>query len=389
MDLIPYSISELSLETYMVNITTRSRIIYWIVIAAIIICIALLPFIYVDVSVQAHGYFQSEIEKQVILAPFQGKVVSTMVRNGATFKKGDTLLVIDAESIRAQYASLAQQTEENNMCIRDLEQLTTIHTYDIKFFNKGVITERYKAELANFRNQISNQLQKYEKKKTEHERNEILFHQQIIAKSDFENSLFLLNSEKNNLSQILTFQNSTWQNDLMMRRNESGKLQADLKLCSEGLTNRIILAPIDGEIIQCSDFQSGSVVNAGQQIAEISPNGDLIATCFVKPSDIGFIHENQKVKIQVDAFNHNEWGFLPGYIVDISDDMIIENGSVAYFRVKCRPGKTFLTLKNGYSAEIKKGMSLNTRIFVIRRDLFHLLFDKADKWFNPYMNGKV
>lgn len=388
MDLIPYSISELSLETYMVNITTRSRIIYWIVIAAIIICIALLPFIYVDVSVQAHGYFQSEIEKQVILAPFQGKVVSTMVRNGATFKKGDTLLVIDAESIRAQYASLAQQTEENNMCIRDLEQLTTIHTYDIKFFNKGVITERYKAELANFRNQISNQLQKYEKKKTEHERNEILFHQQIIAKSDFENSLFLLNSEKNNLSQILTFQNSTWQNDLMMRRNESGKLQADLKLCSEGLTNRIILAPIDGEIIQCSDFQSGSVVNAGQQIAEISPNGDLIATCFVKPSDIGFIHENQKVKIQVDAFNHNEWGFLPGYIVDISDDMIIENGSVAYFRVKCRPGKTFLTLKNGYSAEIKKGMSLNTRIFVIRRDLFHLLFDKADKWFNPYMNVK-
>jgi HlyD family secretion protein len=64
--------------------------------------------------------------------------------------------------------------------------------------------------------------------------------------------------------------------------------------------------------------------------------------------------------------------------------MIVEDGSVAYFRVKCKPEKTFLSLKNGYKAEIKKGMSLSTRILVIRRSLYHLLFDKADKWFNPY-----
>jgi len=75
---------------------------------------------------------------------------------------------------------------------------------------------------------------------------------------------------------------------------------------------------------------------------------------------------------------------LKGDIIDISDDMIVENGSVAYFRVKCKPEKTFLSLKNGYRADIKKGMSLNTRIVVIRRDLFHLLCDKVDKWFNPY-----
>jgi HlyD family secretion protein len=75
---------------------------------------------------------------------------------------------------------------------------------------------------------------------------------------------------------------------------------------------------------------------------------------------------------------------LQGEIIDISDDMILENGSVAYFRVKCKPEKTFLSLKNGYKADIKKGMSLSTRIVVIRRSLFHLLFDKADKWFNPY-----
>jgi len=169
-----------------------------------------------------------------------------------------------------------------------------------------------------------------------------------------------------------------------LRKNDSVRLLADLKQCLEELTNRIVIAPTSGEIIQSSDILPGSIVTPGQKIAEISPEGELIATCFVKPADIGLIHEKQKVKIQVDAFNFNEWGMLQGNIIDISDDMILENGSAAYFRVKCKPEKKFLSLKNGYKAEIKKGMSLNIRILVTRRSLYHLLFDKADKWFNPY-----
>src|SRR5665811_833013 len=107
-----------------------------------------------------------------------------------------------------------------------------------------------------------------------------------------------------------------------------------MKQCSEELSNRIVLAPTGGEIIQSSDIQTGSIVSSGQKIAEISPEGDLVATCFVRPADIGLIHESQRVKIQVDAFNYNEWGMLNGDIVDISDDMIVENGSVEYFRDK-------------------------------------------------------
>jgi HlyD family secretion protein len=299
-------------------------------------------------------------------------------------KKGDTLLVIDTETIRAQHTSLIQRMAVNDSSIQDLEKLTRIFSLDNKSFQKRLITQRYKAEFENLRNQHTMQLQRYLKKKSENERNEILYRQQIIPEIEFENSLYLLNSEKDNLYQIILSQKSIWQSDLTLRRNETVKLLADLKQCKEELTNRIILAPISGEIIQSSDIQIGSIVVPGQKIAEISPEGDLIATCFVKPSDIGFIREKQHVKIQVDAFNHNEWGMLGGNIIDISDDMIIEDGSVAFFRVKCRPEKTFLTLKNGYKVDIKKGMSLNTRIVVIRRNLFNLLFDKADKWFNPY-----
>jgi hypothetical protein len=58
----------------MIKITSRSRIIYWIIIGMILIGIGILPFIYVDVSVQARGYFQSDIEKQIVYTPIQGKI---------------------------------------------------------------------------------------------------------------------------------------------------------------------------------------------------------------------------------------------------------------------------------------------------------------------------
>jgi HlyD family secretion protein len=384
MELIPFSISEYCLETYLIRITTRSRIIYWIIIVMILLAIAILPFVYVDVSVQARGYFQADIEKQVVYIPLQGKIIYTSIHNGGIVNKGDTLLIIDTENIMARRASLVQRIAENESSMSDLEKLTNIYSSEDPPVKNGLITQRYKAELANFINQRAIQFQKYEKKKSEHNRNEVLYHQDIIPKIEYENSLFMLNSEKDNLTQILISQKSLWQNDLTMRENDSVRLLADLKQCLEELTNRIVIAPTSGEIIQSSDILTGSIVTPGQKIAEISPQGELVATCFVKPADVGLIHEKQKVKIQVDAFNFNEWGMLQGNIIDISDDMIVENGSAAYFRVKCKPEKKFLSLKNGYKAEIKKGMSLNTRILVTRRSLYHLLFDKADKWFNPY-----
>jgi membrane fusion protein, peptide pheromone/bacteriocin exporter len=384
MELIPFSISEYCLETYLIRITTRSRIIYWIIIVMVLIAIAILPFIYVDISVQARGYFQSDIEKQVVYIPLQGKIIYTSIHNGGSVNKGDTLLIIDTESIMAKHASLVKRIAENESSMSDLEKLTDIYSLEDQPAKNRLITQRYKAELANFINQRSIQFQKYEKKKSEHNRNEVLYHQDIIPKIEYENSLYILNSEKDNLTQILISQKSLWQNDLTIRENDSVRLLADLKQCLEELTNRIVIAPIGGEIIQSADIQTGSIVTQGQKIAEISPKGELVATCFVKPADVGLIHEKQKVKIQVDAFNFNEWGMLQGNIIDISDDMILENGSAAYFRVKCKPEKKFLSLKNGYKAEIKKGMSLNTRILVTRRSLYHLLFDKADKWFNPY-----
>ena len=93
MDIIPYSLSDYTLESYLTRINVRSKIIYWIIIFGVIISISLLPFIYVDVTVLARGYFQPDIEKQIVSAPFSGKVIYSSVKSGKRINRGDTLLI--------------------------------------------------------------------------------------------------------------------------------------------------------------------------------------------------------------------------------------------------------------------------------------------------------
>jgi membrane fusion protein, peptide pheromone/bacteriocin exporter len=388
IQLLPSALTSFTIEVYVNTISTKSKIIYWVVILSIVLFLALLPFIYVDVTVQARGYFQADIEKQTIYTPFQGRVVFSPLKNGNRVQEGDTLLIMDTETARLRQNALSERLAENESSVKDLLLLVKIDTTSQSLLNKKLTSSRYQAEFENLRNQLSIQARKYSKRKVEHDRNKRLFDQEIIPLTDFENSLFSLNSERENLNQLLIHQKTLWQNDLTSRQTNEVTLRAELEQCNEELKNKIVIASSGGEIIQCADIQKGSLVNAGQVVAEISPDGELLATCFVRPSDIGLIHEKQKVRIQVDAFNHNEWGMLSGEIVDISGDMIVQNGSSACFRIKCRPEKTFLTLKNGFRADIMKGMSVNTRILVIRRSLFNLLFDKADKWFNPYTYKK-
>ena len=388
MNLIPTESVQYTLESYFVKVTTRSRIIYWIIIGVIFLTIIILPFIYVDVTVLARGFFQSGLEKQFINTPFDGRIIYSSILTGKEVHKGDTLLIIDSETLREQKNILVKRMAENDISMHDLRMLTGMAPVAGKFSLTGIREPRYISDYASFSKQYLIQFQKLKKTETEYNRNKILHDQDLIADAEFENSLYSLNSEKENLNRIMLSQKASWETDLSQRRTDSVSLSGEYRKLVAELGNRILVSPVDGEIIRSSEIQKGSFVLANQNIMEISPAGELLATCFVRPSDIGLIYEDQPVIIQVDAFNYNEWGMLKGSILDISDDMIVENNSSAFFRIKCRLDQKTLSLKNGYEAGMKKGMSLTARIIVARRSLFNLLFDKVDKWFNPYMNGR-
>jgi len=384
MELLPSDLAGYTLENYLLRISTRTRIIYWMIIAGVAVSLAVLPFINVDVPVQAAGFFQSDIEKQMISSPFPGRIVYASVENGRKISKGDTLMIIESDAERARLISVMERINENNMAISDLEKLTSPAINGTGLKRNDFITERYFSEYSSMMKERNICYQKYSLTKAAHDRNVILHSQKIIPDNDFENSLYSFRTEEENLNQVLVRYKTGWQSDIAERRIREGELIADMEKCEAEIDNRVVTSPVSGEILMSWGLREGSIVAMNQQIAEISPEGNLVGYCFVRPSDIGLIKPQQKVSLQIDAFNYNEWGLLDATILDVSDDMITANGSEPYFRVRCLPASVSLLRKGGIRAEIKKGMSFNARIIVTRRTLLRLLLDKTDDWMNPY-----
>ncbi len=114
----------------------------------------------------------------------------------------------------------------------------------------------------------------------------------------------------------------------------------------------------------------------------ISPDSNLVVKSYLTPQDIRLIKKGMKVNFQIDAFNYNEWGLVSGKVIDIAQDFVLlENRT--FFKVKSQLDKQTLQLKNGYTAQLKKGLSLQSRFVVTKRSLFQLLYDTADDWLNP------
>lgn len=389
MELIPSSYSGSTLEGYLTKVSLRSRIIYWIIIFTSLLVISLLPFIYVDVTVQARGYFQSDTEKQFIYAPSQGVVHYSNIGNGTVVKAGDTLVVLESVSLNAQYNSLLRKKIENQNAIHDLKIIEQLRLSDKDIPENSFRTPRYYSEylrLMNLKRIAENRLKKA---RTDLDRKTVLHNDKLISDSEFEEVLFSYETEKESLDQVLNSEITRWSTDLAERKDIEITLDAEIASCAEQTKNRTIISPINGEIISSIEIQNGTILSLNQIVAQITPDDTVIATCYLRPGDIGLVHEGQKVLIQVDALNFNEWGFVHAEIKDISADILNDNSTEGYFRISCIPLETELTLSNGASVRLKKGMSINARIIVNRRSLFSLLFDKIDKWVNPYSFKKT
>ncbi len=386
MELLPKEWSEKILADYLCRVTTRSKVIYWILIVLIITALISLPFIYVDVAVRSRGFFQSGIERQPILAPCSGKVIYTEISNGKEVIQGDTLMIIGSEAISAELSSVEQRVSENSSAINDLKNLLTVKLSGTRLSSASLGTQRYLAEYTSLVRLIELQAQSYHKAKSDYLRIKKLHDQKVISDAEYEASYFTYRSEQENLSQAVAQTNANWELDLAQRINDSIMLQAELLRCNEELKNRIMVAPLSGEIIQSRDIQTGALVFGNQQIAEVSPDGEIVGICYVSPDDIGMIKTGLEVVIQVDALKYTEWGLLDARITRISDDLIVDEGQSAYFRVECKPARNYLALKDNVVAELKKGMTFNARIVITERNLYNLLFDKMDDWLNPYKN---
>lgn len=368
------------LENSVENLIVQNRVkgfsFYLFFLLFLLGALAALPFIFVDVSSQARGFIRASKDPVPIVSLVSGNILRMHMKNNKLVQKGDTLLLIDPKGIDSQVDVNRDFHRQNEQQIQDLEQMIQGPQQAL------VLLPHTREELEKYLAQEKELQTKLQAAKLVYVRNKKLYADQVIPASEFERieSDKLLAEES-----LLSFQQqqkALWQKQkkelLDAQKNYAGTLQ---KYAIEK-KNYLILAPISGTITNFKGYETQSFLGAATQLAEISPNDSLLVECQINPKDIGLIQMGQLVRLQMDAFNYNQWGFVEAEVFEIDHHPLVQNQEV-FFRVKCRMKQHHLQLKNGYQASIQKGMTLTARFIITRRSLYQLLFDKVDQWLNP------
>jgi len=379
--LFPSSITKFSTESLIKKHSTKSQIIYWLLIFTVIAFFTAMFWIDIDVNVQSSGLITSREKTYKITAPVFGRVITFSLNENSQIKQGDTLFVIDTTEIKKNIAIINGKKEQLKQQISDLSILVSLKKaayYKVKDLNTPLYKQEYKKLVSDFKFQKS-QIAILRK---EYLREKQLFDKEVIPPTELEQAAYKYENSKLQLDKIFDNQLASWQSRLNSNNNILYDINEKLNQLNKELRKHFVTAPINGYILNLIGVKKGSTVYPNQEICTISPSARLIVETYVSTSDIGLIHTNQNVKFRVDAFNHNQWGMLKGKVIEIAKDINVSEKGIPSFKIRCSLNDTHLTYRDK-TVSVKKGMTLNANFILTRRTLAQLLYDKITDWLDP------
>jgi membrane fusion protein, peptide pheromone/bacteriocin exporter len=356
-------------------------IVYWIVIGLFLSGFLSLFFIHVDISVRANGIIRPLNERTDIKSPVSGLIDTIYFKEGDQVVKNNILLVLhDPGLIEKQHLNEAEISRCKDF-IHDLVLLNSSDRISAQLISL-LMSPLYKEKTLRFISMTVEQQIILAKAKHETSLNEKLAKDKVISPKEFYD---IRMQQQKVVSAYKTFQREqqvNWQADLDKYKTELKQCfsrQAELRQLYE--TDRI-RAPVSGCLQDMNGHYTGNSIQAGELICAISPGGQLMGECYVLSKDIGMLKTGQPARFRIDAFNYNYFGVVNGTIYSIDNDFILMD-KTPVFKVRCQLNERILKLPNGYTGELKKGMSFQARFITCNRSLWQLLFDGLDDLLNP------
>ena len=341
-------------------------------------CIVLLPFVYVDISVEGTGYVRPKTERGTIVAPVTEIVDHVYVKEGDAVVKGQPILKFRTNNADAKIDYQKSQQSDFQNQYHDLEYLAEGSCPST--FKSSNREQEYYSMMAQ-RTQMMTDIRHL---KTEWLRNKMLYDDKLISEEEYEKYYYQYLDKQNELKTLVENKRTSWETDLNNLRQQIRETRSNIEGDISDKHMLILRAPVSGTVEDFSGIYPGIPVQAGTNLAVISPKAPLYVEAFVKPKDVAFIRPNMTARIQIDALDYNEWGTLEGKVESVSSDYVVDQNNNYLFKVRVRLGKNYLTDYNTHQrGYIKKGMTAVVRFMVTKKSLFDLLYQSMDSWVNP------
>ncbi|MCX5814995.1 MAG: HlyD family type I secretion periplasmic adaptor subunit [Proteobacteria bacterium] len=388
------------------------RIIFWVIIAAMVFFTVWMCLGKVDVVVSARGLVIPDGDVKIIQPLDTGVVSSILCREGDFVRKGQVLMDIDPSITAPEFES-----KEKTLRHLELEK----HRIDAslgkkafgpdakKYDRESVRTQRelYQSSVAGLEKQI--EAKKAELRKTEEEINstekERLHNEalldiatekekrlkgviDIISRSEYEKALNdvltygnnveqakgridRLAQQKNQILHEMAYINENFKTTSLKefsdKHKQSTEIKAEMDKTSFRNEKQRILSPVEGYVANLFVHTVGGVVTPAQKLMVVVPAGThLVMKTTVLNKDIGFVKDGMPVLIKIDTFDFQKYGTLNGTVRNVSKHSTEDEKLGPVYEVFISPLETHIIVE-GNKTEISSGMSLTAEIKVGKR----------------------
>lgn len=378
----PADVIEYTTEAYLPQVSVRGQVIYITLLLAVVAALFSLPFIRTEVSVQSAGIVRPRAERNELRPLIAGTIAQVFIHENQPVTVGQPLFRLQTDVVDSKLRLLHAQQTEKQLYIDDLSQLVSA-ARSANRHAAALKSPLYRQQYEQFIFQQAELAETQRKRRRELDVNQKLLAEKVIAQQELEDKEFAFNTAQGQYNSLIERQISDWQTALAQHRLALDELQAQTQQLLKERDLYTIKAPVAGSVGQLAGKYAGSYVQAGEVLGMISPDSNLLVECFVFPKDIGLLRPGMKARLQIDAYDYNQWGLAEATIADIANDITVTDQQQTYFKVKCRLAQSHLTLKQGIKGYLKKGMTLRAHFVVTERSIYDLLYDKADDWLNP------
>ena len=294
-------------------------------------------------------------------APVDGTVTNISVREGERVKAKQQIMELDSELVdnelqQQQQKLLAQQNQLNELKLLQQQQVLSINAQEqqsqaqqyekqalIEQAQKAIETSQSAHQMAKIRYRAAREkVPRYQQAYDQGALSQDLLaeaqqqareQQESIKQtaSEIAQARSRLTEQKRGLNSLKQTNNlgilesqEEYKNTQAQITNIEGEI-AQTQSLIEGLEyqmqQRVVYSPVAGTVFQMPVKKPGAVVQVGQMVAQVAPQGSpLVLRGKMSSRDSGLLKVGQPVKVKFDAYPFQDYGVVPGRLTWISPD---------------------------------------------------------------------
>jgi hemolysin D len=158
-------------------------------------------------------------------------------------------------------------------------------------------------------------------------------------------------------------------------RSKLQETQSLIESAQTKLKHRQIYAPVSGVVSILNVHNAGEVVQPGQPVAEIIPEGKPLILSVAMPSqNAGFLKLGMDAKVKLDAYPYQDYGVIQGKVVKISPDSKATEQQGAIYRVDIELNRSHIQAR-GQTIHFKPGQTGTAEVITRQRRLIDIFLD--------------